>query len=166
MSDAGKGDRPRPFDRKRWDEGWAKAFGACTHTTRQLQRRPEFYCIDCADLADPRRPDLWFSLSQIEALWQLPARTKDVWFRWGTTKLPRSYTVSLIRRMDYTLATCGSAKRPLWFGKIEGRCPGYHKFCYGVSCYLEKRLPSIGVGDSIQVYVQLLYTPPQQETGE
>ena len=27
MNGAGKGDRPRPFNRKRWDEGYDRAFG-------------------------------------------------------------------------------------------------------------------------------------------
>ena len=39
---AGKGDRYRPIDQKKWDEGWEKAFGKKKPTKKNIKREPKF----------------------------------------------------------------------------------------------------------------------------
>ena len=33
-----KGDKPRPFNRKRWDEEWERLYGAKKSQTQQVQK--------------------------------------------------------------------------------------------------------------------------------
>tara|TARA_B100000073_G_scaffold149977_1_gene123629 strand:+ start:76 stop:210 length:135 start_codon:yes stop_codon:yes gene_type:complete len=35
---AGKGDKYRPVDQKKWDEGWEKAFGKNKKQTKQINK--------------------------------------------------------------------------------------------------------------------------------
>ena len=38
MSGSGKGDKPRPFDRKKWDAGWERAFGKKKRQKRRKKK--------------------------------------------------------------------------------------------------------------------------------
>ena len=56
---AGKGDRIRPYNRKRWDEGWDRAFGerSCEHPRQvRIQRffLPMWMCTTCGQIVEER----------------------------------------------------------------------------------------------------------------
>jgi len=53
-SDYGKGDQPRPFSRKKWDEGWERIWGKppvpdCEHLHCHLVENSSEYAILCSD---------------------------------------------------------------------------------------------------------------------
>lgn len=56
---AGKGDRIRPYNRRRWNKGWDRAFGIrqCEHPRQvRIQRffLPMWMCTTCGQIVEDR----------------------------------------------------------------------------------------------------------------
>lgn len=58
QTDYSKGDRPRPFNRKTWDENWNRIFGGPCKHPRQIRvirfHLPCWQCLICGTLTEIR----------------------------------------------------------------------------------------------------------------